>query len=190
MSRRSYLPAMMIDVDIAGNLKLISLTDAEWRCHISGVMPIAAKSPIRGRLLVGDDIATAEHVAHQAHKPVALARRTMDKLRELRVIVPDDEYGCERVHDFEVWNPAPKVDRTAAARQQRRRDRLRAERDDREAVTATSRRDDHGVTPTKEKGNKNTSPTHTSEDDAAPAAAAGARPGPVCVSDPEERRAA
>lgn len=138
----------MLDVEIGHNLKLIGLTDSEWRAHVAGVLPIAAKSQIRGRLLIGDLPAGPEHVAHQAGVKPAVARRTLAKLRDVGVIVPDAEFGCERVHDFEEWNPAPKTDRTAAERQQRRRDRLRQERD----VTPPSRRDGRDITPTKEKG--------------------------------------
>lgn len=151
MSRRVF-PAFMVDTEIGGNLKLIGLTDSEFRAHVAGVLPIAAKSQIRGRLLIGDLPASADHVAAQARVKPAVARSALKKLRDVGVVVHDSEFGCERVHEFEDWNPAPKTDRTAAERQQRRRDRLRAERDDHASVTAASRRDRHGVTPTKEKG--------------------------------------
>lgn len=151
--RRAF-PAFMLDVEIGGSLKLVGLTDGEWRAHVGGVLPIAAKSPIRGRLLIGDLRAGPEHVAAQARVRPIVARRALEKLRGVGVIVNDLEYDCERVHDFEAWNPAPKVDRTAAERQQRRRDRLR----DEAAVTDASRRDSHGVTPEKEKGSRRTTP--------------------------------
>jgi hypothetical protein len=153
MSRRAFT-RFMLDVEIGHNLKLIGLTDSEWRAHVAGVLPIAAKSPIRGRLLIGDLPAGPEHVAHQAGVKVTAARRALTKLREVGVLVRDEEFGCERVHDWDEWNPAPKSDTTAAERQQRRRDKLRAERD----VTAASRRDDRDVTATKEKGKEEEQP--------------------------------
>lgn len=143
MTRRAF-DRFMVDNEIGGNLKLIGLTDSEWRAHVGGVLAIAAKSPIRGFLMIGDLPAGPEHVAAQAHVTVATARNAMRKLREVGVISTDAAIGREYVHDWDEWNPAPKADHTAAERQRRRREKLR------DAQTVT--RDSHGVTPTKEKG--------------------------------------
>lgn len=148
MSRPKF-DRLMLDVEIGGNLKLIGLTDSEFRAHVAGVLSIAAKSPIRGRLLIGDQPAGAEHVAAQARVKPAVARSALAKLRSVGIVIPDLEFDCEQVHDFEAMNPAPKTDRTAAERQQRRRDRIRAERDGHADVTAASRRDVTPITPTK-----------------------------------------
>lgn len=123
MSPRPF-DRIMLDVEAGGNAKLGRLTDAEFRCHITGVLPLAAKSPIRGRLLVGEHKAEAGDVARQARMSVTVARRTIGKLRDLGVIERDEELGCEMVHDFEDWNPAPKKDRTNADRQARYRLRM------------------------------------------------------------------
>lgn len=114
----------MIDLEAGGNAKLGRLSDAEFRCHITGILPLAAKAPVRGRLLVGDHHATAHDVARQARMSLPIARRTLTKLRDLGVIELDEELGCEMVHDFGEWNPPPKSDRTNAARQARYRERL------------------------------------------------------------------
>lgn len=155
MSRPKF-DRLMLDVEIGHNLKLIGLTDSEFRAHVAGVLSIAAKSPIRGRLLVGDLPAGPEHVAAQARVKPAVARSALAKLRAVGVVIPDAEFDCEQVHDFEAMNPAPKTDRTAAERQQRRRDRIRAQRDSHAAVTAASRRDVTAVTPTKGREEKGT----------------------------------
>lgn len=127
MTRRGF-DRFMVDVEIGRNLKLRPLTDSEWRAFVGGVLPIAAKSTIRGLLLIGERPAEDEDVALQAGVKPAAARAAMKKLRELGMLYRDDEYDCERVHDFEEWNPAPKKDATNAQRQQRYRERLRASR--------------------------------------------------------------
>lgn len=123
MSPRRAFNRFMVDVENGSNLKLLRLSDSEYRCLMAGVLPIAAKSVVRGCLLVGDCPATVEDVANQARKPVSAARRAMEKLRELGIVFFDAEIGCERVHDFEDWNPSPKKDATNAERQKRFRER-------------------------------------------------------------------
>jgi hypothetical protein len=116
----------MVHVDVGTDEKLAGLTDAERLCHVVGVLAIAAKSPIRGCLLVGDSEAQPRHVAKRADVSERVARSTLAKLQEVGVLVRDDELGCWRVHNWSKFNPAPKKDNTAAERQRRRRDRLRA----------------------------------------------------------------
>lgn len=162
MSRRAF-DRFMVDIEIGHNLKLVNLTDSEWRAHVGGILPIAAKSPIRGRLLIGDSRAEPVHVAHQAGVKPKAAESAMVKLRKVGVLIHDDEFDCERVHDFEAYNPPPKTDKTAAERQQRRRDRLRRERDLAERhdnVTPLSRRDDRDVTPPEVEGEVRSSFSH------------------------------
>lgn len=142
----------MVHVDVGTDEKLADLTDPERLCHIAGVLAVAAKSPIRGRLLVGDVVATPNHVAKRAGVSTRVAASTLRKLQAVGVLVRDDEYDCLRVHNWERFNPPPKRDSTAAERQQRRRDRLR----DEQTVTPPSRRDTRDghahVTPGKEEG--------------------------------------
>lgn len=113
----------MVDVEAGRNLKLRRLTDSERLAFFLGVLPIAAKAPIRGRLLVGDLPAESRDIAFQASVSERAAAGAVSKLRALGVLLPDDELGCEFVHDFDDWNPAPKRDSTNAERQRRYRER-------------------------------------------------------------------
>lgn len=112
----------MVDVHIGTNRKIRRLTVPERWCHVAGVLPVAAQAPIRGRLLVGQQDATERDYAETAGVSVAIARSAVAKLREIGVIIPDEDNGCEQVHDFEQVNPQPKEDRTNAERQRRYRE--------------------------------------------------------------------
>jgi len=143
--RRAF-DRFMIAVEISSNAKVGRMTDPEFRCMVTGVWALAAKAPIRGCLLVGDLEVEPADVARQARCSTAVARRTLAKMRDLGMLKRDEELGCERVHDWDAINPPPKTDNTAAERQQRRRDRLRALRDGHTPVTPASRRDDRDIT--------------------------------------------
>jgi hypothetical protein len=140
MSPRKF-DRFLVDVEAGRNLKIGRLTDSERCAFFLGVLAIAAKSPIRGRLLVGDLVAEPRDVAKQASVADRVAASAMDKLRALGVLLPDPEFGCETVHDFEDWNPPPKADATAGERQARRRAKLKESRDSHGSVTLASRRD-------------------------------------------------
>jgi hypothetical protein len=118
---------------------------AERWCFVAGVLPIAAKAPVRGRLLMEGEPADAKDVADEAGVPLAVATSTLAKMRKLEMLVPDEELACERVHDWEQHNPEPKKDKTAAERAKRYRERLRRQRHG--TVTDASRRDVTAVTP-------------------------------------------
>ncbi len=110
----------------AGNhVKFARLTDSERCAHFLGVLSIAAQSPIRGCLLVGDQEADAVEIAHEAGVSVKVAKSALVKLKDRGILERDDELGCWRVHDWDDVNPAPKVDATSAERQARYRQRLR-----------------------------------------------------------------
>jgi len=129
----------MLEVELGGNPKIGRFTDSEFRCLVCGVWPLAAKSPVRGRLLVAGHPVDAADVAHQARCSLTVARRTLEKMRALDMLDADEEYGCERVHDWDQVNPAPKEDPTNAERQARYRERRNAERNagSNGAVTST-----------------------------------------------------
>lgn len=149
MSPRRAFDRFMVGLEVGTNVKLRQLTDSEFRCFIAGVLPIAAKAPHRGCLLIGDQAADAADIAHQAGvKRAAVAAAMLDKLRAKGVVYRDDALGCERVHDFDDWNPAPKQDRTAAERMRRARAK-ETEHDPRYAPVTD--RNGASVTPTKEK---------------------------------------
>lgn len=116
----------MVDVNVGTNRKLRRLSVAERLCHLTGVLPVAAQAPIRGRLLVGDSEAEPRDFAELAGVSIRVALSTITKLREVGIIVKDDENQCEMVHDWADWNPSPKEDRTNVERQRRFQDRRRA----------------------------------------------------------------
>lgn len=155
MSRGKF-DRIMYMVEIASNAKVGRLSDTEFRCMLTGVWPLAAKSPIRGCLLVGDLEVEPADVARQGRCSTAVAGRTLKKMRDLGMLERDDELGCERVHDWDEINPAPKTDPNAARRQALHRDpalrRTVRERDgDRcrycnVGVRWTDRRGQHGGT--------------------------------------------
>ncbi len=117
----SRFDRFMVHVDVGTDEKLAQLTDVERLCHIAGVLAVAAKSPVRGRLLVGDREATPREIAKRADVSVRVARSTMDKLIDVGVLTRDDDLDCWRVHNWERFNPDPKQDRTNAERQARYR---------------------------------------------------------------------
>lgn len=126
MSPRDF-DRYMVAFGAARHVKFRRLTIPERHAFFLGVLSIAGQSPMRGCLLVGSLKAEAADVAQEADVHVRVAQAAMDKLREVGVIYFDEDLGCERVHDFEDWNPAPKIDRTSAARQARYRAKLRDE---------------------------------------------------------------
>lgn len=117
----SRFDRFMVHVDVGTDEKLAQLTDVERLCHIAGVLAVAAKSPVRGRLLVGDREATPREIAKRSDVSVRVARSTMDKLIDVGVLTRDDDLDCWRVHNWERFNPDPKQDRTNAERQARYR---------------------------------------------------------------------
>lgn len=124
MTRRKF-DRVMIDVEAGRSLKLRPLDDSEFRCFIAGVLPIAAKSPERGCLLIGSRRADSADIAVQSGvRRRKAASSALTKLRDLGILYEDECLNCERVHDFEEWNPPPKFDATNAERQRRHRERL------------------------------------------------------------------
>lgn len=124
----------MIAIGASRHVKFRRLSIPERYAFFMGVLSIAAQSPIRGCLLVGDLNAEPEDVAAEAAVPVRVARSAMDKLRTVGVIVRDETNDCEAIHDFTDWNPEPKRDETNAERQRRYRARRNGVTD---AVTST-----------------------------------------------------
>lgn len=125
MGRKAF-DKFFVDGELGGNPKIGRLTDAQFRCLVTGVWTLAAKASPRGYLVVAGDPFTAQDVAHQAHCSIAVARSTIDKLRRMEMIELDDETGLEFCHDWWTLNPDPKQDSTNAERQARYRDRHNA----------------------------------------------------------------
>lgn len=113
----------MIHVDVGTDEKLAGLNHNERLCHVVGVLAVAAKSPLRGYLIVGDAEATAAQIGRRAATTEKVARATIEKLVAVGILIRDDEVGALRVHNWENFNPAPKNDPTNAERQRRWRER-------------------------------------------------------------------
>lgn len=133
----------MVSNEIASNGKIARLTDAEFRCLVSGVWPIASKAEHRGYFSIAGLPADEYDVAHQARKPLGVARSTLEKMRQMGMLVLDQEANLEFCHDWDEVNPTPKSDVTGAERQRRYRERHAALRN---GVT------DRDVTPLKLEG--------------------------------------
>lgn len=130
----------MVALDAAANPKIKRLKrkggkEARW-AFFHGVLPIAAKADMRGSFCVGSVPADVDDVVDVADVTLAEAKRMLDLVRELGMLERDED-GIEWVHDFEVYNPEPKKDPTAAKRARAYRERQRARRDG----TVTSHRD-------------------------------------------------
>lgn len=137
MARRKF-DHLMLHLEAGTNVKLCRFTDSERCAWILGVLPLAAKSEVRGALLIaGVAPVDALDISRQASVKVSAARSMLAKAEAMGMVEQDDR-GWWWVHDFEEHQPRPKQDTTAAERQQRKRAR------DKAAVTHLSRRD---VTP-------------------------------------------
>jgi hypothetical protein len=115
----------MVDVELASNAKFARLKDSEKLCVLLGVWPLAAKAEPRGYLVVAGQPATEADVAHHARCSIAVARATLARMRELRMLELGD--GLEYCHDWHDYNPDPTRDRTNAERQRRHRAKKRTE---------------------------------------------------------------
>ena len=125
----------MVDVHLSFNPKIGRLRDCEFRCLICGVWSLAAEAEPRGYLVVAGHAATERDVSHRARCSIRVARETLEALRHLGMLEWDEERQLERCHDWELINPPPKVDNTAAERQRRHRLSRRDSRDGHAAVT-------------------------------------------------------
>jgi hypothetical protein len=134
----------MIVIGAGRNKKFNPLTDSERCAHFLGVLSLAAQSPIRGYLLITEEIEVeAEDIANEAGGKVTtrVAAAALQKLKARGVLVHDPEMGAWYVNDWDEINPKPKTDTTVNERQQRRRERIRAEASGHASVTPVSRRD-------------------------------------------------
>lgn len=115
---------VMVEHDIGRNRKLRRHFKPEERwAYLAGVVCIAGAAPIRGTFAVGHEPADEHDVADIADVKLAVARKTVAKLRELGMLVSDPELGCDRLYGFDERNPPPKKDPTGAERQRRFRER-------------------------------------------------------------------
>ena len=122
MTQRAF-NSYMVQIGMGTHPKFARLTDGEFRAHVVGVLAVAAMSPVRGSLLVGEIPAEPVDVAATAGVSEKVARSAMEKLQAVGVLEQDEEHGCLRVHDWGDINPAPRNDPSNAERQRRHRER-------------------------------------------------------------------
>lgn len=119
--------SILVRAEVGGNRKLRRFTPEQRWCVVAGVWCLAAKSPVRGYLLVAENVPVeVDDVAEQAGVKVATARSTLQKMRELGMLERDEELGVEHIHDWHTHQPEPKSSETPEAwRERKRRQRAR-----------------------------------------------------------------
>lgn len=165
----SEFDSIMVRVEIGNSRKLRRLTPDQRWCVVAGVWCLAAKSPVRGYLLITDkESVTAQDVAEQAGVKLSVARSTLARMRDLDMLEVDDELHGEHVHDWHLHQKEPKSSETPEAwRERKRRQRERERhgdvtpdvtRDIRDIVTPESRVVSHPLREEKRRKEKRTTP--------------------------------
>lgn len=125
----SEFDSIMVRVEVGGSRKLRRFSAEERWCVLAGVWALAAKSPLRGYLLITEKLPVeVEDIAEQAGVKVTTARSTLKKMRDLGMLEYDDELKAEHVHDWHQHQPEPKASESREAwreRQRRKRDKDR-----------------------------------------------------------------
>src|SRR5258708_35683637 len=112
----------MVRVEIGNSRKLRRFTAAERWCVVAGVWALAAKSPVRGNLLIAPNVPADDgDIAEQAGVKIATARATLARMRELGMLEADREVGAELVHGWHVHQPEPKPSESPEAWRERKR---------------------------------------------------------------------
>lgn len=119
----SEFDSIMVRVEIGGNRKLRRFTPEERWCVIAGVWALAAKSPIRGYLMISDKLPVEEQdIAEQAGVKAQTVRSTLKKMRDLGMLEVDSELEAEHVHDWHTHQAEPKPSETKDAWRKRKRE--------------------------------------------------------------------
>lgn len=116
----------MLATDIRRSRKLRKHLTPEERWIYVCVIAIAGEAEPRGDFTIHGEVVEESDLADEAGVSVKAAASALKKLRHIGLLEGLD--GVDVVHDFDDYNPAPKTDSTATERQQRLRDRRRAER--------------------------------------------------------------
>lgn len=127
MARRGF-DRFFVANEIGVDRRMDRLTPAERWAFIAGVLATASKSPVRGALLIAPKVpATAQDIARQANVPVKVAHSAMEKLRDMEILVHEDESRVDVVLEWDDWQVEPTSDPRAAKRMALHRNRgLRA----------------------------------------------------------------
>lgn len=164
----SEFDSIMVRVEVGGSRKFARFSPEERWCIVAGVWSLAAKSPVRGYLLIADSVPVeVADVAAQAEVKPTVAKKTLEKMRRLGMLESDEEIGAEHVHDWHLHQKEPKSSETRASwreRQKRSRERKRegvtadVTRDIRDSVTPESRAVSHPLREEKRRKGKRTPP--------------------------------
>jgi hypothetical protein len=117
---------ILLYTKIGSDRKLRRLAPDQRWAFVAGVLSLAAQSPDRGRLLVAEGMpVTEEDIAEEAGVSIDVARSTLAKLRELGIVVTDED-GVQAPGKWETWQPRPRPSESREAtreRQRRKRER-------------------------------------------------------------------
>jgi 5-methylcytosine-specific restriction endonuclease McrA len=118
--------SILVSIDIGASRTIRRLNVGERWTFIAGVLALAAKSPVRGALLIAlREPVSLDDIAEQAGVTKAVAKSAVDKLVRLDVLEWDDELNGLIVVNWDRYQVEPKKDPTAADRMKRYRARLR-----------------------------------------------------------------
>ncbi len=138
----SRFDRIMVSIDIGASRTMRRLTHAERWTFVAGILALAARSPIRGALLIArGEPADLEDIAEQAGVSKAVATSARHKLIQLDVLEWDEELGAYIVVNWSTYQREPKASDSREAwreRKQKQRDNANVSRGD---VT----RDSHAV---------------------------------------------
>lgn len=138
----SEFDSILLRVEIGASRKLRRFTPEQRWCVVAGVWALAAKSPLRGYLLVAENVPVeVDDVAEQAGVKPAIARAALAKMRELGMLETDNEAGAEHVHDWHQHQREPKQSESREAWRERKRRQREEGRDGHAVVTGNVPRD-------------------------------------------------
>lgn len=94
--------ALRFEADLRANGRVFrDLTPAERWCLVAGVLPIAAYSPFKGRLLIAERAAVdADEFADLADVPLRVAKSLMRKLKDAGRLLWDEDLDCWYLADL------------------------------------------------------------------------------------------
>lgn len=122
MSPAKGFDSFLLHVDTSHDRKFRRLTVPQRLCFITGVLALAAKSPIRGALLITEsEPVTVADVAEQAGVSKGVAKATLDKLAALGMVRTDTALGCQVVSNWTKYQKEPRPSETPEAWAERKR---------------------------------------------------------------------
>jgi hypothetical protein len=119
--------SILVSIDIGASRTIRRLNVGERWTFIAGVLSLAAKSPVRGALLIAlQEPVSLDDIAEQAGVTKAVAKSAVDKLVRLDVLEWDDELNGLIVVNWNDYQREPKASDSREAwksRKQKQRDK-------------------------------------------------------------------